>query len=321
MNSRNRDTQVLPATSEQMSEVQKLIQSAFFSQEELRELSLRFCSDMVSAQMIIERAHHLKRVRGFFADLVKELSNPNDYADQVVNSLYQYYSGYREASPVHEQIAILRQHDWGREVDWSLNLLQQQLLSQSVPEGCEGYFVVVYHPTMIKSFMDDPLVDQSEPVTRVLRMLYKQRNKLVVNYRDGELGHKYYRRSFTSAMKMKQLWESQGRPTGILVLPAQLGVEHRGKSVQRARVVMRSSEFPLDAYECLQMILTHKKRLQNFEDLWINFPGGEYAPAADGEFLGNLCLMLDGAYLSLIYQMAEDVLERYGSASGFLLTS
>jgi hypothetical protein len=197
------------ATPGQINEVVRQLQSAFFSKEKLEELAIRYCSDKDSAQTLIEQAGELKSIRKNFTDLVKNFSNPNLYADQTVNSNYGYLSGYRSARPMGVQIMILRQYDWGRDVDWSLSEVQQELLSKPVLQGSEGYFAVVFDQTMITHYEEDANIDQSGPVTRVLEALLKQRNGSLVNYQTRELDRTHYRRSKNSAEKMKQLWESQ----------------------------------------------------------------------------------------------------------------
>ncbi len=313
-----RITQVKPATEGQLKQIVRIIQDALPDTKWIEELLVRLGLDKDGAQMLIESGNALHEVRKFLADKVKELSYSTMYADQVVKSSYGYLSGYRKARLMDEQIAVLRQYDWGRDVDWTLSDVQQQLLAKPVPQGSEGYFAVVFDQTMVTHYEEDPNIDQSVPVTRVLDALSKQRDGRVVNYRNGELDRTHYRRSKKSAEKMKQLWESQGCPTGILLIPAQLGIEHAGKSVLRARVVIRGSEFPLDAYEVLQMVLTHENRLQHYDDLWIDLPGSEYSPVAVGVFGYALYVRFYDGDLRFGCRDADGADDGCGSASGFL---
>ncbi len=310
------------ATEGQMKEVIRLFEEAFPSRKQLEELALRYCSERGSAQQLIERAGELKRVRKFFVDLTKELSNPNLYADQVVASNYGYLSGYRKARPINEQITGLKKYEeiflqFRGPIDWELNDAQRQFLAKRAPQGSEGYFAVVFDQTMVTHYEDDPTVDQSVPVTHVLEALSKQPDGHVENYRDGKLNSTYYHRSKKSAEKMRQLWESQSCPTGIILIPAQLGIEHAGRSVLQARVVIRGSEFPLDGYEVLQMVLTHENRLKHCDDLWIDLPGSEYSPDADGVFECTLRVRFNGHGLKF---GCRDTFAngRFGSASGML---
>ena len=311
-------TQAAPATEGQKKHLVRLIQDALPDTKWIEELVERFCSEADNAELLIEEGDELNVVRKYLFNEVKRLSDSSLYSDQVVTSKYGYLSGYRKACPMDEQIALLRQYDWGRDVDWSLNEVQQKLLAGRVPQGSEGYFAVVFDQTMVTHYEEDPNIDQSVPVTRVLEALYKQRNERVVNYRNNELDRTYYRRSKKSAEKMRKLWESQGSPSGILLIPAQLGIEHAGKSVLRVRRVIRGSEFLLDAYEVLQMVLTHENRLQHYDDLWIDLPGSEYSPFAAFVFEFSLCVEFYGGALGLDLNDAGLARGDYGSVSGFL---
>jgi hypothetical protein len=72
----------------------------------------------------------------------------------------------------------------------------------------------------------------------------------------------------------------------ILVVAAQFGLRHRGRSTRRAREVMNASEFGLGAFAIGIMLLTHPERLMNYDDLWIDCAGDDYSCDADGLF-GN----------------------------------
>jgi hypothetical protein len=316
----DRNTQEAPATEGQLKQIVRIIQDAFPNTKWIEEFLDQLDLDKDGAQMLIESGNSLHVIRRFLADKVKELSDSTMYADQVVESNYGYLSGYRKARPIDEQV-VLNHYDWGRKIDWNLNDVQQQLLAKRAPQGSEGYFAVVFDQTMVTDYEENPGVDQSGPVTLALNALSKQREGRLVNYREGKLGPQYYRRNKKSAEKMKQLWESQGCPTGIILIPAQLGIEHRGKSVLRARMVIRGTEFPLDAYETIQMVLTHKNRLKDFNDLWLDLPGAEYSPGANGVFNNALFLKLHSnkvLFGDCGERGAHNAYERYGSVSGFL---
>lgn len=59
----------------------------------------------------------------------------------------------------------------------------------------------------------------------------------------------------------------------ILIVPVQLGLRHRGRSVRRAHASMSPCEFGLGSVEASFILLTHPERLQNKNDLWINCTG------------------------------------------------
>lgn len=315
----NKNTQAVPATEGQLKQIVRIVHDSVPDTKWIEEHIFHLGLDKIGAQKLIESGDELHTVRKFLSDKIKELSDSLLYSDEVVKSSYGYLSGYYMARPVEEQIATLRQHDWGRVVDWSLNKAQQQMLAKPKPQGSEGYFAVVFDRTMVTHHDDDLTVDQSIPVTRVLRALHRHKYDVVEKYNDGELRFSYYRRIRNSTDKMKQLWESQGSPKGILLIPAQLGLAHAGKSVLRARVVMRGSEFPLDAYEVLQMILTHDDRLRHYHDLWINLPGGEYSPDVYTCFNSSMYIGFSDGVIVFGYYAVNEPYRYFGSASGFLM--
>ncbi len=247
-----------------------------------------------------------------------------------------YFSGYSQAHPIDEQIAILRQYDWGREVDWALNTIQQEMLTKPAPEGSEGYFAVVFDRTMVTYDEEDSSVDQSGSIIRVMGMLLRAREICLDQSWLDESPYGYWLqagscfRSKDSAQKMKQLWHLQGSPTGIMIIPAQLGIKYRFSSIWKARyMILRDSGISLDAYEGIQMLLTHEERLISSKDLWLSFPGSECA-SDDGSF--NDCWaveMVDHKEVYLVHNYDERMEGRlscsgegrnlcYGFPSGFL---
>lgn len=248
----------------------------------------------------------------------------NCYADQAVRSNHGYASGYAGKSRlIDEQIKELQKYQqiflkFRGPIDWTLNDIQKGWLMKSKPKGSEGYFATVFHKSMVTHCSENPFIDQSGPVTGILEALSKQRNGRVKNGLNGALNSQYYHRSETSTEKMRILWESQGCPTGIILIPAQLGIEHRGESVLRARAIIRGSELPLDVYEGLQMVLTHENRLRYRYDLWIDLPGSEYSPNADDLFEYALCIKFYSESIGLDCRNTSGAFAGYGSASGFI---
>ncbi len=315
----DKNTQAVPATEGQLKQIVRIIHDAVPDANWIEEQVLHLGLDQFGAKKLIESGDELQTVRKFLIEKIKNLSDPLLYSNQVVKSKYGYHSGYHMARPIDEQIAILRQHDWGREVNWGLNEEQKKLLSGPVPQGSEGYFAVVFDRTMVAYYENDLTVDQSLPVTRVIRALRKHKYDVIEKYNTGELRSSYYRRIRNSADKMRRLWQSQGCPNGILLIPAQLGLAHAGKSVLRAREVMRGSEFPLDAYEVLQMVLTHDVRLQHYHDLWIHLPGGEYSPDAFTSFDSAMYVGFSDGVILFGHYTADEPFSYFGSVSGYLV--
>ena len=108
----------------------------------------------------------------------------------------------------------------------------------------------------------------------------------------------------------------------LLVVPAQFGRRHRGRSVRRARGVFASNEFGLGAFAIGCMLLTHPERLTDYDDLWIDLwidcPGDEYSPGADGRFGHVPSFDANGTRVEFGASWSGLVSDRCSSASAFL---
>lgn len=124
-----------------------------------------------------------------------------------------------------------------------------------------------------------------EAVQKVFEKIKEIRGGKFYNYRDGKLGPQYLRQSAKSVKAFQKLGLEQ-KDHDILVVAAQFGLRHRGRSVRRAREVMNASEFGLGAFAIGIMLLTHPERLKHFDDLWIDCAGDEFSCFGDGQFDG-----------------------------------
>lgn len=104
-----------------------------------------------------------------------------------------------------------------------------------------------------------------------------------------------------------------------IILPAQFGFMHRGKSVRKVRTVYLPHEFGLGPYEVGVMFLAHPERLQGKpNELYIDCPGAEYAPDADGRFTHAPCFGWYDDGLDFLASWVDRPYSLYGSASGLL---
>jgi len=105
-----------------------------------------------------------------------------------------------------------------------------------------------------------------------------------------------------------------------LIIPAQFGMRHRGRSIRRTRKVLELNEFGLDVFSVGCMLLTHPERLSGQpNELYVDCAGDEYSREGDGSFTCSLCF---GRINRSIYFYAvkdSHAGNRFGSASGFLL--
>lgn len=197
---------------------------------------------------------------------IRELSVSNQFADEEVQSSYAYPKGYK-VKGITEQTNILRRIFPG------VGFADEKLAARPLPPYAEGWFAIPKWETLAASY--------GEAVEKVLAMIKSKRT--FTNYREGQLGPQHLRQATKGALMFRKLGDEQ-KDYDILVVPAQFGLRHRGRSVRRAREVFARNEFGLGAYEVGIMLLTHPERLVQWEQLHVDCAGDEFAPDADGDF-------------------------------------
>jgi uncharacterized protein (DUF4415 family) len=199
---------------------------------------------------------------------IRELSVSNQFADEEVESSYDYLSGY-QPKPIAEQVKVLR------ELFPELGSVDEKLADGDLPPNAEGWFAIPRWEKIAPTY--------GEAVVKVLDLIKQTRNGKFYNYRDGQLGPQYLRQHERTTAVLKRLGDQQS-DHDILVVSAQFGLKHRGRSVRRAREVFNASEFGLGSFQTACMILTHPERLQHYDDLWIDCAGDEFSPDDDRDF-------------------------------------
>ncbi|OGG51750.1 hypothetical protein A3C18_00115 [Candidatus Kaiserbacteria bacterium RIFCSPHIGHO2_02_FULL_54_11b] len=253
-----------------------------------------------SAQLLNERGDELK---AGVSELIAKLSITNQYADEEVESSYGYLSGYDKPKSLQDQATILRKMfpELG-ECDFALG-------DKELPDGAEGPFAIPRWQKIGKTY--------GEALQKVLDELSKAYGGKFKNWREGQLGPNNLRQSAKSV----GMWEKLGNEQqgDILVVPAQFGLRHRGRSVRRAREVMRKAEFGLGAFAVGIMLLTHMDRLQNVDDLWIDCAGDEFHDPqnSDAPFGLAPCFYFNGGQLRFGTEWSDDAIGNFGSASGW----
>lgn len=226
----------------------------------------------------------------------------NDYRDEEVSSSCMYPKGYTVKSLAH-QIAILMERF---DLSGSKALFYAENLPE-LPKGAEGWFAI---PRWVKV---------ASTYNRVLERVFEEIARppwKFYNHRKCELGSKHLCQSALTMESIAKIGEKQ--PGDILIIAAQFGMRHRGRSVRRARAVFAANEFGLGAFEVGSMLITHPERLQHYKDLWIDCAGDEYAPHADDVFSGAPCFDFDGGRVEFYMRRIDAPGSSDGSASGFV---
>jgi hypothetical protein len=201
---------------------------------------------------------------------LKDLSVSDKFKNEEVDSKYGYLSGYKPKG-LNEQCNQLRILFQG------IGFPNQDLLAQiekgevELPKNAEGWFA-------IPNWMKNPKIfgaTYSEALLKVIDTIKQTRSGKFYNYREGQLDEKRLRQSARTQKFWKELSQAQGDPD-ILIVPAQFGIRHRGRSVRRAREVFLTNEFGLGAFAVGTMVLTHPERLQHYDDLWVDCAGDEF---------------------------------------------
>lgn len=233
---------------------------------------------------------------------IKELSVSNQFADEEVESSYGYLSGYKPKD-ITEQTNILRQLFPG------VGFADEKLAERPVPANAEGWFAIPKWQTIAPTY--------GEAVEKVLAKISETRKGKFKNWREGELGPDRLKQS-ARAEKMFQTLGDEQKDHDILVVAAQFGLRHRGSSVRRAREVMQVNEFGLGVFAVGIMLLTHPERLMNYDDLYVDCAGDEYAPEADGDFSDAPVFDFHGGEVEFYADWFDDAYDVCGSSSAFL---
>ena len=289
-----------PATSGQIKQINR------FGVDAIEKVLAEFGLDNPGAQRVIEHGDEFaEAIRTAALASLKDLSVSDKFKNEEVESTYGYLSGYKPKS-ITEQVARLK-------------TLYPQFKDVTVadpgelPKGAEGWFAI---PNIWK---DSSLLSGSynDNVVHVLDLIKQDCNGKFYNYRDGQLGPERLRQSARTEAAMRKLSEEQGHPN-ILVVPAQFGIHHRGRSVRRAREVFASNELGLGAFAIGIMLLTHPERLQHYDDLWIDCAGDEYAPFTGGGFSCAPVFIFNDGQVKFGGRWVGGAHARYGSASAFV---
>ncbi len=292
-------TQVIPATAGQLKQINRIIADAV--EKIVTELGL----DKDGAQRVIEHGDELVGNIGEVAmATLKDLSVTDKYKDEEVKSNYGYLSGYKKPKGITEQTNILRQLFPG------IGFADEKLAEREVPNGADkGWFAIPKWQSLAPTY--------GEAVQLVLNKLKETRSGAFYNYRKGELGPDQLRQSAKTVSVFQKLAEEQNG-FDVLVVAAQFGLRHRGRSVRRVREILLGNEFGLGAFAVGIMLLTHPERLGHYDDLWIDCAGDEFAPTAGGVFSRAPLFFFDDGGLRFGAGDGSDAYGLCGSVSGFL---
>ncbi len=263
------------------------------------------------ANLVEDDAQYLNENPEFpagLADLIKRCSISNQFANEEVASTYGYLSGYIKPRDVAWQ------SNCSRELFPGVGFHDEKAAQMAMPKGAEGLFVI---PTWQSFAKLHHVTTYAEAVRIVLAKLKETRKGQFSNWRENEMDSAHLRETAWKAEAMATIAEQQ-KDSDLLVIPAQFGIVHRGRSVRRARVVIGGKGFGLGAFEVGIMLLLHPERLANYDDLWIDCAGDEFKPGGERVFSRAPIFFFHGGRLGFGADGVGGAGGCYGSASAFL---
>lgn len=216
--------------------------------------------------------------------------------------LYGYPPGYVGPKSVSEQIDILRRLFSNLGAD-------KEFAEWPLPSGAEGHFAIPRWQAIGETYV--------EATEKALNLLGVRNDDLDNCLLRDKLGAKHLRKSRQSTKMLEALSGAQGN-NNILVVPAQLGLRYRGRSVYRAHELFKVNEFGLGVFEVACILLTHAECLVGDNDLRIVCAGDEFAPWGDESFSHLICFYLFRDKIMIQRFGVKDADDSSGSASAFL---
>jgi len=230
--------------------------------------------DDARAQRLNERGGELQ---DGIAKLIAELSVSDQYANEEVRSNYTYPKEYKGPKPILDQvkaIAKIFDLDPSQALEFAKNL-------PALPDGAEGWFAIPSVDALAKKHFSE-VTDPAQKYCQAVQLVHAKivASRSFYNYREGQITPTQLRVHARTAHALDLIAETQ--KGDILIVAAQLGMRHRGKSVRRAREVFVANEFGLGSLAVGSIVLTHPERLVRWEELDMDCSGDEFSPGADG---------------------------------------
>lgn len=245
---------------------------------------------------------HGDEFQSSITEKIRELSVSNQYFDEEIGSNYGYPKEYK-LKPLQTQIETLRDHfsqfslkckNWNDAWEGSL-----------LPNGSEGWFAIPQWEKIAPSY--------ERAVEMVLDAIASTRK--VYNCCKEMLGSNFLRQRERTTRMLRTL-NDKYVVDDILIIPAQFGKRHVGRSARRVCEIFESREFGLGAFAVGCMLLTNPDRITNYEDLFITCPGDESARGGRFDSVPVFCVSGGGIRFDTL--PSKHFGNGWGAISGFL---
>ncbi len=252
-----------------------------FATARTRRVVDAFDLDKEQAQLVIFNGHEFGQIVGDAVRIaLARLSVSQQFADEEVESSWGYPDEYTGPALIGEQAAKLAAI-FGLSLGETMRFVEQALPMLTLPDGAEGWFAIPKVEAIAARHFKSVTNLHERYVRAVLLMFEKiKQSRTFYNYRDGEITSDRLHQCARTMAMLELIGETQ--KGDILIVPAQFGLRHRGRSVRRGGVVYTKSEFGLGSLATGSMTLTHPTRFVRWDQLHVDCAGDEFAPEADG---------------------------------------
>ncbi len=201
---------------------------------------------------------------------------------------------------INEQINILYQ--FIPEVGF---IDERRIITRELPLAAEGWFIIPRWQLLASTYEE------------ALELILERGNFL--NYFHGQLQEREIERGGLEK-KLEIISKSKSQDSDILILPAQLGLLYKGYSSDEVRRSLKENEFQLGAFEISVILLTHKNRLNHYNDLGILCGGDMINPDPEEEIdhISIPCFSFRGRSIQIGLKWSVQSLPSYGSVTAFL---
>ena len=244
---------------------------------------------------------------------LEEHRTTNKFKDEEVRAAYGYPKEYKGPKPIADQIAAIAKI-FG--LDPALALEYAKKLPV-LPDGAEGWFAIPSVDALAAKHFPEVTDPRREKYCRALQLVHQKiaASRSFYNYRDGQIDTAHIKVSLRTQEMMQKVTKQQ--KGDILIIAAQLGKRHGGRSVRRAREVFVVNEYGLTSVAIGSIVLVHPERLVRWEELDMDCSGDEFSDDGDGQF-GHAPYFNFNDKAKFDTNDVSNANDKYGSSSGFV---